>query len=74
MALGRALCLGWHTRARTSVTGKGWGRLARYRPAARCKGKRMAELILLTIAFTGWVSFRYWQDRRKTRRAERRSF
>jgi len=34
----------------------------------------MVELILLTIAFTGWVSFRYWQDRRKTRRAGRRSF
>ena len=45
---------------------------ARYRPAARFRGTRMVELILLTIAFTGWVSFRYWQDRRKTRRAARR--
>jgi len=35
-------------------------------------GREMVELILLTIAFTGWISFRYWQDRRKTRRAARR--
>jgi hypothetical protein len=34
----------------------------------------MVELILLTIAFTGWVSFRYWQDRRKDRRAARPRF
>jgi hypothetical protein len=28
----------------------------------------LIELILLTIAFTVWVSFRYWQDRRKENR------
>jgi hypothetical protein len=43
-----------------------------YRPRARCRESPMIELILLTIAFTGWVSFRYWQDRRKNRRAARR--
>ena len=28
----------------------------------------MIELILLSIAFTVWVSIRYWQDRRKSNR------